>query len=117
MEAAKDVHERARGCREQGAVQQIQNVGTYGIASVLAAHSKQCKTDQGENNPGNMLMTDNMLSNPEKQGETNFNSFNSVLFNPVHQNIIFSSCNQHEKLLRYFTFFLCVCAESLKASV
>lgn len=57
-----------------------------------------------------------MLSNPEKQGETNFNSFNNVLFNPVHQNIIISSCNQHEKLLRYFIFsFLCVCAESLKA--
>ena len=50
-----------------------------------------------------------MLSNPEKQGETNFNSFNSVLFNPVYQNIISSSCNQYEKLLRYFIFFFCVC--------
>ena len=60
MKAAIDVHEWAHGCRKQGAVQQIQNVGTQSIASVLAAHSKQSKKDQSENNPSNILMSDNV---------------------------------------------------------
>lgn len=114
-EGAMHVHERAHGCRKQRAIQQKQNVGHIRHCKCSSSYFEQSKKEEGENNISNILIYDNTLFNPEKQGEINFNNFNSVLFNPIYKNII-SSCNRHEKLLmRYFTF--CFCTESLKYRV